>query len=271
MEGVRKLSPAVLILIAFLIPVNQIVGNYLLKIHFFTPIAEATNYWIQPTLVGNLISLAVFSFIIFVVGKHDLRSVWLTPEKLKSAALLIFAIWFLSQLVAILGTYFSTGNIVFVDRINVLAGYLLGQLFGNAAFEELIYRGIFFLQIYILLKNSLSINKALVLSILLSQILFALIHIPNRLMVNQVENLGLNLFGLFVMGVVLAIIYFRTKNLAFLIGVHALLNEPFNLIQTSFPMKRIVLILVILVTILWTNKTVLRLLSGLERSGSNYQ
>ncbi len=250
-KEIRKINIRILILIIILIPINQIVINYLLKTNFFTPLARLTDYWIQPTLVGNLLSLTVFSVLIFIIGKHNLFSVWLTKEKLKAAVLPIFIIWLLSQIITIAGTYFSNGDIVFVDRFNVLTGSLIGQLFGNATFEELIYRGILFLQLYILLKPKTTNKKALMISIIASQIIFALIHIPNRLMINPVENLALDLLGLFVAGVVLTVIYVRTENLAFVIGVHTLINQPFNIIDTSFPMEMSIYILIILTTILW--------------------
>ncbi len=260
-KEIRKMNNRILILIVILIPFNQIVLNYLFKIRFFVPLAKSTDYWIQPTLVANLLSLIVFSTLIFIIGKHNLFSVWLTKEKLKIAVLPIFFIWLLSQIITIVVTYFSKGDIVFIDRLNVLTGSLIGQLFGNATFEELIYRGILFLQIYILLKPKTTNSNALIISIIFSQIVFALIHIPNRLMINQVDNLAMNLLGLFVAGVILTVIYIRTKNLVFVIGVHTLINQPFNIINTSFPMEYSIFILIILTTILWhkiTPKTIVK-------------
>lgn len=250
-KEIRKMNSRILILIVILIPFNQIVLNYLFKIRFFVPLAKSTDYWIQPTLAGNLLSLIIFSTLIFIIGKHNLFSVWLTKEKLKIAVLPIFFIWLLSQIITIVVTYFSKGDIVFIDRFNVLTGSLIGQLFGNATFEELIYRGILFLQIYILLKPKTTNNNALIISIIVSQIVFALIHIPNRLMINQVDNLAMDLLGLFVAGVALTVIYIRTQNLVFVIGVHTLINEPFNIIDCSFPMENSIYILIILTTILW--------------------
>lgn len=258
-QQIRKINTGTLILIFILIPINQIVLNYLFKIRFFMPLAKETDYWIQPTLIANIISLIVFSIIIFSVGKHNLPSVWFTKEKLKTAVLPIFFIWLLSQIITILVTYFSTGEIIVIDDLNILTGSLLGQLFGNATFEELIYRGIFFLQLYILLKQKLTNNKALGFSVVVSQILFALIHIPNRLMINQVDNLALDLVGLFVAGVALTVIYIRTKNLVFVIGVHTLINQPFNIINTSFPMETSIYILIILTTVFWNKITPINL------------
>ncbi|BDQ03346.1 CPBP family intramembrane glutamic endopeptidase [Ignavibacterium sp.] len=141
-------------------------------------------------------------------------------------------------------------------NINILIGSLLGQLFGNAAFEELIYRGILFLQFYLLLKTKNNIKKSLFYSVIISQIIFALIHIPNRLIINQVNNLGTDLMILFTAGSVLTLIFIITRNLLFLIGIHALINQPFNLIETDFPMRIIISILVIISAAFW-NKIML--------------
>lgn len=254
-KEINKIDAKILILIVLLLPFNQIMLNYLFKIRFFVPLAHLTDYWIQPTLVANLLSLIVFSILIFVIGKHNLFSVWFTEEKLKIALLPVFVIWLLSQIITIAGTYYSKGELSFIGNINTLAGNLIGQLFGNAAFEELIYRGILFLQFYILLTHRITKKKALVISIVVSQILFALIHIPNRLLINQVDNLSLDLIGLFLAGVVLTIIYIRSENLVFVIGIHALINQPFNIIDTTFPMNMSIYIFIILTILLW-NKIV---------------
>ncbi len=250
-KEIRKINIRILILIVILIPINQIAINYLFKIRFFIPLTELTDYWIQPTLIGNILSLILFSLLIFNLGKHNLYSVWMTKEKLKTAVLPLFLLWLISQIITIVVTYISTGKIVFVEKLSILTGSLIGQLFGNASFEELIYRGILFVQLFLLLKPKTTNNKALIISIIISQILFALIHIPNRLMINQVDNMAMDLLGLFVAGVVLTAIYIRTRNLAFVIGVHTLINQPFNLIDTTFPMEVSIYVLIIFTTILW--------------------
>jgi membrane protease YdiL (CAAX protease family) len=248
---IRKINTTLLIFIVILIPINSIVLNYLFKIQFFMPLVKLTDYWVQSTLIANIIGLIIFSVLIFLIGKHNLFSVWLTKKKLKVAFFPLFFIWLLSQLITFIVTFHNTGELVWVGKINILIGSLLGQLFGNAAFEEFIFRGLFFLQLYILFKAKTTKNKALIISIIASQLLFSLIHIPNRLIINQVDNLAIDLICLFVVGVILTIIYIRTENLAFVIGVHTLMNQPFNLLVTSFPMEIVVYILIVLTTILW--------------------
>lgn len=250
-DEIKKINPAILAVILILIPLNQILLNYLIKARMFIPLAKSTDYWIQPTLVGNLISLLFFSLLIFVIGKLNTASVWLTKEKIKVAIVPVFMIWLIAQLITLAITYFNVGNVSFAENINLLAGSLISQLFGNAAFEELIYRGIIFLQLYLLLKNKITNIKALIISIIISQLIFSLIHIPNRLLLNQVNNLAIDLLGLFIAGVVLTLIFLRTQNLIFVIGAHALVNQPFNIIETTFPMKIIIYVLIIVTTIFW--------------------
>lgn len=255
-EKIKKLKPPILFLILILIPLNQIALNYLFKYRVFNSVAESTFFLIQPTLLTNLFSLAVFSFLIFIKGKHDLFSVWFPKEKWKKTLLLVFLIWFVSQVITFIWVFVSEGTVRMSGNINILIGSLLGQLFGNAAFEELIYRGILFLQFYLLLKTKNNIKKSLFYSVIISQIIFALIHIPNRLIINQVNNLGTDLMILFTAGSVLTLIFIITRNLLFLIGIHALINQPFNLIETDFPMRIIISILVIISAAFW-NKIML--------------
>lgn len=248
---IKKIHHRILLLLIILIPVNQIILNYLFKSRIFTPVAENTNFLIQPTLAANLMSLTVFSLLIFVLGKHNLASIGFSKAKLKIAALLVFCIWLFSQTITIVWSYLSCGEVVFVDQINILIGSFLGQAFGNAAFEELIYRGILFLQFFLLFNTKTTKQKSILFSVIASQIIFAVIHIPNRLLIHSVDSLALDLLGLFAAGVVLTVIFIRTENIVFLTGIHALINQPFNLTKTSFPAEIIIYLLVILTAIFW--------------------
>lgn len=255
LDQIQKLDSKVLLLIIVLIPFNQIALNYLIKIHLFKPISQATDYWIRSTFVASLFSLIIFSIIIFRIGRLNLPSVWLTKEKLKTGVILVAAIWILALFSTTVWTFWENGKIGLTPKINFLAGSLIGQLFGNAAFEELIYRGTLFMQFHLMFKQKMRQKRALLLSVLASQLLFALIHLPNRLLIQQVDNLALDLISLFLAGIILTLIYLRTENLAFVIGAHALVNQPFNIIETSFPMRMMVLILIILTAVFWDKIT----------------
>lgn len=94
--------------------------------------------------------------------------------------------------------------------ITGVIGTLLGQLFGNALCEELVYRGF-----------------------LLTQVLFATCHISSALAGGMSAiDVVLDLIRLTVLGILLALLYVRTNNLFIVIGVHALMNAPTALVSS---------------------------------------
>ena len=116
-----------------------------------------------------------------------------------------------------------------------MIGGILGQLFGNALAEETVFRGFFFPQFYYKFGKRLGRVRALVTAALVSQVAFALLHLPNRLFVKGVpssELLG-DQVQLVVMGLVFLAIYVVTRNLFVAVGIHALANDPAPLIQAS--------------------------------------
>src|SRR5580704_5607981 len=102
------------------------------------------------------------------------------------------------------------------------AGLFVGQIFGNALYEEIVYRGFLTVQVYLLLRR-LGRNLAMVLAVVMVQAVFATIHIPMLIVAGHgwAEVVAI-LPQLFIMGVALAIIYLVTGNLLIAVGAHAL-------------------------------------------------
>lgn len=104
------------------------------------------------------------------------------------------------------------------------AGIWLSQFLGNALFEEIVYRGFFFLLILRVVSGG-EIEKRsthFYFALLISQVLFAAIHLPVDLKNNSLFLLGPQ----FAIGVILGIIAWRAKNLWLTIFVHTLINGP---------------------------------------------
>lgn len=112
-------------------------------------------------------------------------------------------------------------------------GRFLGQLLGNALFEEVLFRGLFFQQISLhLMRGGVPRVRALVFSLVISQAIFAVAHVPLRLSSGMTLGaLPAELALLFVLGVMLALLYWRTGNLFLVVGIHALSNAPLLIVQ----------------------------------------
>jgi membrane protease YdiL (CAAX protease family) len=114
-------------------------------------------------------------------------------------------------------------------------GAFLGQLLGNALFEEILFRAVLFQQIRLrLLRSGRRPATALLLGLTISQAIFALIHVPLRLRTGMaLAELPGELALLFALGVLLALLYRWTGNLYLVVGVHALSNAPVLAIQPA--------------------------------------
>ncbi len=250
--NVKKLDQKFLIALAIFMLIDPIVINWLFKIHFFSPFVKSTNYLLQSTLLAGIINIFIVSIIVFYFGKLDLKSIWLTPNDIKIALFPLALIWVISNLAVILFGFLASGQILFIDRFNFFIGRFAGQIFGNAPFEEIVFRGVFFVQLYLLFKLKTSNNKAIILAVIFSEIFFATVHIPNRIWINKVDNLLFETLGLFIAGIFLNLIFIYTRNLAYLIGIHAMANFPVIFFKApSQTTYYTTYVLILVVTLLW--------------------
>ena len=142
-------------------------------------------------------------------------------------------------------------------------GYAIGgfiaQFLGNALHEETIFRGFLIGQLWVAFNaKSRGSVKPLVLALVVSQVLFALCHIPNRIFVKDVyggELIGDQLM-LFVYGLIFASLFLVTDNLFVAVGIHALWNDPLPLLEIDESASALIRILLTLVLLLawWARK-----------------
>ncbi len=74
----------------------------------------------------------------------------------------------------------------------------------------------------------------LIIAILVSQFIFAIGHVPNRLYKGGYENwqaVWNDQLGLFISGLFLAAYFLLTNNIFIAVGIHALVNVPMPLIE----------------------------------------
>ncbi|MBS9773559.1 MAG: CPBP family intramembrane metalloprotease [Tenacibaculum sp.] len=249
---VKKISNKVLLLIICLIPINAFLWNYLFTNKSFISITEKSNGFITPTLIAGISSVLLFLIISMKLGRIKLKDFLLNTNKIKTGLFWALILWVLLNLSSAIFSFFQNGSITFSDKLNYKFGSFSAQFLGSALAEELVYRGIILTQIYLILKikfnNKLSIFGALI----LSQLLFSLSHLPNRIILGQTEYLFLDLIKLFIAGIILSLMFIKTQNLVYLVGVHSFLNYPFCLFKTdlSFPIL-ISLLFALIVTIFW--------------------
>jgi uncharacterized protein len=204
------------------------------------------------TLTANLLSILVVAIgIFFWLGRLRPVDVGLQRNKLLSAVLFGLVLWGLGQLAVVLFGLFTGESLVLQPRGLFVVYTFLGQLLGNALYEEIAFRGFLLLQLY--LKIAGSHRLRLILALVLSQAFFALIHIPNIFLVRELvlSALPTDLLRLFVLGLVFAFIYLYTGNLFVAVVVHAFANVPALIwtvpgLDAGFALFSLALLLVIL-------------------------
>jgi uncharacterized protein len=194
--------------------------------HWLRPLSYATDRLLNVTFWANIIMLlTVVGGVIFMLGHLKPRNVGLRLEDVRAGALFTGVLWASGNLF-VAAAVLLKGAPIALDpgwsKTTENAGLFVGQIFGNALYEEIVYRGFLTVQVFLLLQKC-GRNIAMVLAVVLVQVIFATIHVPMLIVAGHGwADIVSILPQLFVMGVALAIIYFMTGNLLMAVGAHAL-------------------------------------------------
>lgn len=112
-------------------------------------------------------------------------------------------------------------------------GAWLFQLVGNAPSEEMIFRGFLLAQLmaqFTARRLFASSPRRLAAAVLISQSVFALVHVPMDWVTGRMWLLAVQ----FIIGIAFAAIYLWTGNLFVVMGVHVLSNDPAPVVQSVF-------------------------------------
>ena len=201
--------------------------------------------------------LIVIGGVLFWFGRLTPRDVGLRLEHLKIGLGVTVGIWGTIQLIG-LGTQLILSDHVTLEPVwsekgvRVMIGAFSAQLFGNALQEEISFRGFLFVQLVYLFKSVKNEGARIALALLISQSIFALMHIPIRVFTGMPPLTMLySLLTLFFYGTVFALIYCRTGNLFVAVGIHTLHNNPASLFLSKASAFNLLYPLVVTVLLLW--------------------
>ena len=206
----------------------------------FSPLASATGGLLTGSLLVNVVFIGLLvGWMILQRGRLRPYDVGLIPLHIPMGIIYTFGFWAMAQIVHLVFSLLTYGAVTlnpeWVSNANMMIGLILAQVIGNALFEEIAYRGFLFPQIYLHLDGWRHRPWwRLGAAILISQGLFALSHIPNRLYLGMaLDQIAPDLLLLLGWGFLYTIIYLRTDNLFLVVGVHALGNAPSTLFATA--------------------------------------
>ncbi len=260
----------ILVLLGAVVGCSILVNQWFIPSRIWQTVFDATYGILHPTLLGGVIVIAVQGVIILIlIGKFRPSEIGLEASKLPSALLAVLIIWTVLQLTsAVLSVIAGTGpevrDVWTSGKASFEIGKLVAQLGGNALAEEITFRGFLLGQCLILTRRWIggSGRKNAVVATLACSALFALSHIPNRLMKDAYPDIG-SVLGdqamLLFLGSVFCMMYLSTRNLLFVVGAHALMNRPTMLLATPDrldPADQVIcLLLAIVVTFCWPPRT----------------
>lgn len=218
---------------------------------FFTPIAKATAYLINPTLQANLLLLLVFSLIVFGWGKLRPADVGLEWHKLARGIELVVAVWLVARFIVLfisaiggIGPDSIESSFARVDTL----GSFISQLLGSALLAEMTYRGFYLSQFYLKIKRGNEYQRQ-AWAILCMAGLSVLFYIPDRIQYGMHLS-QMPLIPLFFEGLYFALLYLLSGNLFYTIGIHTLVNQPDLITHTIFPGTLLIRILGLLLLLI---------------------
>ena len=182
--------------------------------------------WTKLFALGVLWILCV-GVGVFLWGRQRLRDVGLSGKNFLPGIAYAIVYWAVAVGLITIGELVR-GMPLQRPIFNGNIGPLIKQLLVFGLAEEVVFRAFIMVQLYRKLRKVCTVpTLALPAAILLSQLFFALWHVPNRLSANiPVIDMVPSLGGVFAAGVLFSVVYVRTRNLLTALAVHALSNIP---------------------------------------------
>jgi membrane protease YdiL (CAAX protease family) len=239
----RMLSLRVFVLaMALYIGLALLVVFVLFPAGILNAFATPTHGLVTATLVANLLFLALnVGVVLCLLGGLRSGDIGLRISDLPTAFVLTIGTWLAVNVIEAAWQLIVDGHLRWNENwhergITAFLGWLVAQIFGNALYEEIFFRGILLRQIYWRLEATRCPKlQRLAIAIAVSQTLFAVIHLPILLSGGMsVAAAFAKMPAIFISGSALAILYAQSDNLMLCVGIHALANTPTLLVADYF-------------------------------------
>lgn len=240
---------------SIIIVIDVLVLLFVLFVFYNLSFVRGIEIWsrgfIQLTLMGSLLLFLIMIPLIFKLSDSQvkMKDFGLTEEKFVEGIIFFFVFFIIFQFMNIMLSFIQYGHLQIAsywitNGYLFVFGSLIAQLFGNAFFEEIFYRGFLFPQIYKNLEpKNFDDKKRKNLSILISQSIFSAIHIPIRIIQGaSIVELIVSLIALFLFGWLFVYIYLRTENLFVVIVLHAIWNAPISITVVTSEINFLILV-----------------------------
>jgi membrane protease YdiL (CAAX protease family) len=218
-------------------------------------LSNYTGHILHPTFTVNVLLSICMGFLLCYIGGLRAKDFAIFHKQILPAVGFTLLAWAIIQLSPLL-----SGDALVVDPIwseqgelmHRFSRFFIGQLFGNALYEELIYRALLISQFTILFRKKCSTTKALIFAVICSQLVFALLHIPHRIVSGiPFDQMIVPVANLFIAGLLFSALFFLSKNIFIPVGVHALANKSPNIFEQCENQFGVISIILIFLAILF--------------------
>lgn len=183
----------------------------------------------QRILLMTIILFVLYGTIIFLNG-FKFKQIGLSFRNAVLGLLYSGILYFIFHLVLILLAFdkMQNNDNQTLFTLPTLPLNIIGfAIFLSVVWEEFVYRA-FLLPQFQLLFRKVGYRKSIIISILVTQIIFALHHLGNRILIQNMDfqNIIIDQILLIVIGAILCVIYILSENLTYTIMVHLFMNFP---------------------------------------------
>lgn len=268
--SIRQASPRIVtaVIVTHLLLKLVIFSQFFLK-SVALPVEAATGGIITPvTLAGSISTVVLVGVLMMVVGSLRLSDLGFSRNDLKTGLVTVACLLIAVHLFAIV-------LLVAAGETFRVTPYPVGQLLlaisdaflGAAVVEECLYRGFLLVQVYYLLSDHVqpwlaktvspslltsslltsSRGMSLVASIILTQAYFGINHIGSAMRMGLEAPVMVGyIFQCAFVGMMLAVVFIRTRSLAVAIVAHGMLNLSLSVIDVPFDTRMLTLVAVCL-------------------------
>nr|WP_241749416.1 CPBP family intramembrane glutamic endopeptidase [Rufibacter sediminis] len=212
---------------------------------------------------GVVVYLFWIIFLVWLKRNDDLhwRHLSLGSAEIKKGLVLGFCAYAVVQVGVMLKLVFSghsltlTNSFSSIGNFSKAIGIFAFNIFIGAFIEEVLNRAYLIPQVYLLLKRKVERKSfALLIALLITQILFALSHLPRDLFryeVTSMDALFSTQVNLFWSGLIYAVLYLKTRNIIFVSFFHALASFNLTIVTSDAPLLLYNGIVFFIIAILW--------------------
>lgn len=234
-------------LVFLLVGLTVIFKNSIVEISttLFQKYVELTNGFITFRLIINVLLFLMFMACLRISGPVTSKDLGLDPSAFLRSLWVCLLLWCAVQMTVVVELLFANENLSVTFGMmengfpRWLGGYV-GYILGVGLFEEAVYRGFLFVQVFLFLKRKWGEyqKRWLLCAFLLSQMIFGLVHVPDSIGSHVgMDRLLFRFMDVTAAGMLFTIAFIRTNHLVVPVVIHGVFDYSVPIFSGSAPIQ----------------------------------